>query len=208
MWLAVEEQAAAGTLKQTCRSAKVTGTRSDIDVRIDGQLEIDTRGVLSDTLYHTLPGVSVGSRLPGGSRPPDCNHSEEIAVMEAAAPEVEYLSTVGDLNPYGCLNLSAWMLSSWEQSRSGRTDDDRLSRRKREMISLVLGRDASGLAGSCRLPSSWNTIFFAVPAADIAQVVKHFSDLLQSHCEPCITSFCVLLKSPESRGTSWTFWMC
>lgn len=45
-------------------------TRSDIDVRIDGQVEIDTRGALSDALYNTVPGISVGSRLFGGSRPP------------------------------------------------------------------------------------------------------------------------------------------
>jgi len=49
---------------------KGDGTRSDIDMRIDGQLEIDTRGALSDALYNTVPGVSVGPRLPGGSRPP------------------------------------------------------------------------------------------------------------------------------------------
>jgi len=49
---------------------KGDGTRSDIDVRIDGQVEIDTRGALSDALYNAVPGVSVGSRLPGGSRPP------------------------------------------------------------------------------------------------------------------------------------------
>lgn len=49
---------------------KGDGTRSDIDVRVDGQVEIDRRGALSDALYNTVPGVSVGPRLPGGSRPP------------------------------------------------------------------------------------------------------------------------------------------
>ena len=49
---------------------KGTGTRSDIDVRIDGQREIDLRGALSDALYNDVPGVSVGPRLLGGSRPP------------------------------------------------------------------------------------------------------------------------------------------
>lgn len=49
---------------------KGEGTRSDIDVRVDGQVEIDTRGALSDALYNAVPGISVSSRLPGGSRPP------------------------------------------------------------------------------------------------------------------------------------------
>ena len=49
---------------------KGVGTRSDIDVRIDGQREIDSRGALSDTLYNSVPGISVGPKLPGGSRPP------------------------------------------------------------------------------------------------------------------------------------------
>lgn len=49
---------------------KGSGTRSDIDVRIDGQREIDLRGVLSDTLYNSIPGISVSSRLPGGSHSP------------------------------------------------------------------------------------------------------------------------------------------
>lgn len=49
---------------------KGIGTRSDIDVRIDGQREIDSQGTLSDMLYNSVPGVSVGSRLMGGSRSP------------------------------------------------------------------------------------------------------------------------------------------
>lgn len=49
---------------------KGAGTRSDIDVRIDGQRDIDSRGALSDALYNTVPGVSVGSRLFGGLRLP------------------------------------------------------------------------------------------------------------------------------------------
>jgi len=49
---------------------KGNGTRSDLDVRIDGQMEIDTRGALSDLLYNTVPGISVGTRLVGGSRLP------------------------------------------------------------------------------------------------------------------------------------------
>lgn len=49
---------------------KEVGTRRDIDVRIDGQQEMDSRGALSDTLYNSVPGISVGPKLPGGSRPP------------------------------------------------------------------------------------------------------------------------------------------
>ena len=49
---------------------KEVGTRSDIDVRIDGQREIDLRGALSDALYNSVPGISVSSRLFGGSRSP------------------------------------------------------------------------------------------------------------------------------------------
>ena len=47
---------------------KGAGMRSDIDVRIDGQRKIDSRGALSDTLYNSVPGISVGPKLPGGSR--------------------------------------------------------------------------------------------------------------------------------------------
>lgn len=49
---------------------KGSGTRSDIDVQIDGQQEIDLRGALSDALYNAVAGISVGPRLLGGSRPP------------------------------------------------------------------------------------------------------------------------------------------
>lgn len=49
---------------------KGEGTRNDIDVRVDGQREIETRGALSDALYNLLPGVSVSSRLLGGSYRP------------------------------------------------------------------------------------------------------------------------------------------
>ena len=47
---------------------KGAGMRSDIDVRIDGQRKIDSRGALSDTLCNSVPGISIGPKLPGGSR--------------------------------------------------------------------------------------------------------------------------------------------
>jgi hypothetical protein len=48
------------------------GTRSDIDVRIDSQVDIDTGGGLSGSLKNVgAPGlVDVRSRLPGGSARP------------------------------------------------------------------------------------------------------------------------------------------
>jgi hypothetical protein len=50
---------------------KGPGTRSDIDVRIDSQLDIDTGGALSDRLKDLKPGlVDVRTQLPGGSTPP------------------------------------------------------------------------------------------------------------------------------------------
>ena len=59
---------------------KGVGTRSDIDVRIDGQREIDLRGALSDALYNTIPGAAVKPRLPGGSRPPFIEIEPEVGL--------------------------------------------------------------------------------------------------------------------------------
>lgn len=49
-----------------------TGTRSDIDIRYDGQLEINTRGRLTDALKNIGDGklIDARPRLPGGSKPP------------------------------------------------------------------------------------------------------------------------------------------
>jgi RHS repeat-associated protein len=47
---------------------KGEGTRSDIDVRIDSQVDIDTGGALSDELKDL--GADVRPRLPNGSTPP------------------------------------------------------------------------------------------------------------------------------------------
>jgi hypothetical protein len=51
---------------------KGEGTRSDIDVRIDSEIDILTGGALSDGLKNILGGglVDVRTRLPGGSRDP------------------------------------------------------------------------------------------------------------------------------------------
>ncbi len=50
---------------------KGPGTRSDIDVRIDSQIDINTGGRLSDALKNIADGlVDVRPRLPGGSHSP------------------------------------------------------------------------------------------------------------------------------------------
>lgn len=55
-------------------------------------------------------------------------------------------------------------------------------------------------AAGCRL--GWNTVFFAVPNADAAQVAQRFNGLLQAHQDACLMSFCVLCEvagEPEHK---------
>lgn len=162
---------------------KGDGTRSDIDVRIDGQVEIDTRGALSDALYNTVPGVYR-------------DYTEERAVMQEATAETEHLSTVGDLNPLRVLEQSGTgpivlcAVAVWtRRTMIGNLEEKGIWVRSLWGAALKVLPKTAG----CRL--GWNTVFFAVPDVGVAQVAQRFSELLQIRQDARLMSFCALCEA-------------
>lgn len=115
--------------------------------------------------------------------------------MQEAKPKTEYLSTVGEINPLRVLErfgkgpVVLCIVAIWTRgAMTGNLEEK--GAWTHSFWNAVLTTLPE--VGGCRL--SWNTLFFAMPSTGIAEAVNKFSDLLRTHQDACLETFCVLCE--------------